>query len=205
MWTKYVLWEERLNDDGKEFNIFSIITMLGSYLPPVVCRNAHVKFTLFVLVCEKWCQTHIALCCFDLSSSYVLCTQCCQCFSRLSILDCAFAFIQHLSTKRSDALYPYTVGKYTFICASSITGRKKQALGRLFWPVSKRVQINFIFTDDVRIMCFYCNIKKSRRTAKLSEKSRNKHDSNGVFYYVRTYTVLFLTVALNESGTSKAL
>ena len=40
-------------------------------------------------------------------------------------------------------------------------------------------------------MCFYWNIKKSRRTAKLSEKSWNKHDSNGVFYHVRTYNILF--------------
>ena len=102
-------------------------------------------------------------------------------------------------------IYPYTVENIHFIFTSSRTGRKKQALGKLFWSVSQRVQINFIFTDDVRIMCFYCNIKKSRRTAKLSEKSRNKHDSNGVFYHVRTYSVPFLTVALNESGTSKTL
>ena len=107
MWTKYVLWEERLNDDGQEFNIFRIITMFGSFLPSVVCRNADVIITLFVFVCEQWCQTHILLCCFDLSSSYVLCTQCCQCFSRLSILDCAFAFIQHLSTKPSDTLLQF--------------------------------------------------------------------------------------------------
>ena len=128
MWTKYVLWEERLSDDGKEFNIFRIITMFGSFLPSVVCRNADVIITLFVLVCEQWCQTHIVLCCFVLSSSYVLCTQCCQCFSRLSIIDCAFAFIQHLSTNEvihcynlyathdviAYTIYPYTVGKYTF-------------------------------------------------------------------------------------------
>ena len=86
---------------------FRIITMFGSFLPSVVCRNAHVIITLFVLACEQWCQTHIVLCCFDLSSSYVLCTQCCQCFSRLSIIDCAFAFIQHLSTKRSDTLLKF--------------------------------------------------------------------------------------------------
>jgi hypothetical protein len=52
--------QERLSDDGKEFNIFRIITMFGSFLPSVVCRNADVIITLFVLVCEKWCQTHIA-------------------------------------------------------------------------------------------------------------------------------------------------
>jgi hypothetical protein len=31
-------------------------------LPPVVCRRAHVLFTLFVFVCVKWYSTHIDLC-----------------------------------------------------------------------------------------------------------------------------------------------
>jgi len=44
---------------------FRIKTMFGSFLPPVVCRMAHVLFTLFVFVCLKWCPTHIVLCfCF---------------------------------------------------------------------------------------------------------------------------------------------
>ena len=30
-------------------------TMLGSSLPPVVCRRAYVLFTLFVFVCMWWC------------------------------------------------------------------------------------------------------------------------------------------------------
>ena len=117
----------------------------------------------------------------------------------------AISFPYKLHTKSLHIQYIRTLSENIhFILTSSITGRKKQALGKIFWPVSQRVQINFIFTDDVRIMCFYCNIKKSRRTAKLSEKSRNKHDYDGVFYHVRTYTVPFLAVALNESGTSKA-
>jgi hypothetical protein len=32
-------------------NDFHIITMLGSPSPPVVCRSAHVLFTLIVFVC----------------------------------------------------------------------------------------------------------------------------------------------------------
>ena len=32
-------------------NDFNIKTMFGSSFPPVVCRRAHVKFTLFVFVC----------------------------------------------------------------------------------------------------------------------------------------------------------
>ena len=48
----------------------------------------------------------------------------------------------------------------------------------LFWPVSQRVQINFIFTDNERILNLLCNVKMSKTTAKLSEKSRNKRRSD---------------------------
>ena len=36
--------------------------MFGLSLPPVVCRRAHVLFTLFVLACALWCPTHTVLC-----------------------------------------------------------------------------------------------------------------------------------------------
>ena len=39
------------------------------------------------------------------------------------------------------------------------------------------MQINFIFNDNVRIFYLSCNIKKSKTTAKLSEKSWNKRCS----------------------------
>ena len=38
--------------------------MLGSFLP-VVCRRAHVLFTLFVFVCVSWCATYcVVIFCF---------------------------------------------------------------------------------------------------------------------------------------------
>jgi hypothetical protein len=44
---------------------FHIKTMFGSSLLPVVCRRAHVLFTLFVFVYVWWCPTHIVVCfCF---------------------------------------------------------------------------------------------------------------------------------------------
>ena len=60
---------------GCSYN-FSIKTMFGSSLPPVVCKRTHVLFTSFMFVCVSWCPTHIVLCCFllCLSSSCVLCT-----------------------------------------------------------------------------------------------------------------------------------
>ena len=52
------------------------------------------------------------------------------------------------------------------------------------------VQINFIFNDNVHILCLSCNIKKSKTTAKLSENSWNKRCSkrfqknvSAIFYY----------------------
>ena len=49
----------------------------GSYSPPVVCRKAHVLFTLYVIVCVQCCPTHIVLC-FLFLFVFVLCTICCQ-------------------------------------------------------------------------------------------------------------------------------
>ena len=57
--------------------------MFGQCLPPVVCRRAHVLFTLFVFVCVQWCPTHIVLYfLFCLSWSCVLCVA--------SFFDCLF-------------------------------------------------------------------------------------------------------------------
>ena len=36
--------------------------MIGTFFSPVVCRMAHILFTLSVFVCVEWCPTHIVLC-----------------------------------------------------------------------------------------------------------------------------------------------
>jgi hypothetical protein len=47
------------------------------------------------------------------------------------------------------------------------------------WSVSERVQINSIFTDNVRLLRLSCNAKKSPKTnTKLSQKSRNNRRFN---------------------------
>ena len=53
---------------------FCIKNDVGSSLPPVVCRRAHVLYTLFVFVCVQWCSAHFVLCfcCCCLSSYCVL-------------------------------------------------------------------------------------------------------------------------------------
>jgi len=46
-----------------------------------------------------------------------------------------------------------------------------------FYPVSQRVQRNFIFADNLRILYLSCTVKKSKTTAKLSKKIRNNRRS----------------------------
>jgi len=68
--------------------------MFGSSLPPVVCRSAHVLFTLFVFVCVEWCPTHMVFCfLFCFSSS---CVPYCASFSGLSIFYCPFGILLRL-------------------------------------------------------------------------------------------------------------
>ena len=50
---------------------------LGSSLLPVVCRRAHVLFTLFVFICAQWCVANIVLC--FMLFFFVLCALFCQC------------------------------------------------------------------------------------------------------------------------------
>jgi len=49
------------------------------------------------------------------------------------------------------------------------TGRKA-SLWWAFLPVSQRVQINFIFNDNVRILSLTCNIKKSKHNCQIVYK-----------------------------------
>jgi len=73
---------------------FRIKTMFVSSLPPVICRRAHVLFTLFDLVCVLWCPTHIVLCfCFV---CIVSCVPYVASFSGMSILDCSFGILLRL-------------------------------------------------------------------------------------------------------------
>jgi hypothetical protein len=44
---------------------------------------------------------------------------------------------------------------------------QKRTFGKFFNPVSQRVQMNFIFSDNVHILCLSCNVKKLKSTAKL--------------------------------------
>ena len=52
--------------------------------------------------------------------------------------------------------------------------------------------MHFIFNDNVRILCLYCNVKKSEKLSALNKKDRNNRHSSpfinivkGVFFVVR--------------------
>ena len=69
--------------------------------------------------------------------------------------------------------------------------------------------MNFIFSDNVRILCLSCNVRQLKTTAKLSKKSKNKCCFNP-FLFVSSVTsalLLFpiLTVAPHGSGTRKTI
>ena len=56
--------------------------------------------------------------------------------------------------------YTYIVGKYKIYLYELQKQAEQRAFGELFMPVSQRVQMNFIFDDNVRILCLSCNVKK---------------------------------------------
>ena len=60
----------------------------------------------------------------------------------------------------------YIVGKYKKLFVRALETDR-----RAFLAVLQRVQINFIFNDNVCILCLSCNIKKSKTTAKFSDNS----------------------------------
>ena len=73
-----------------------------------------------------------------------------------------------------------------------------------FFYFSGQCKLILYLSTMYRIFCSSWNGKKSKITAKLSDKRRDKRSSNhfqkGVIYHVRVYTVAFLTTTLHESG-----
>jgi hypothetical protein len=61
-------------------------------------------------------------------------------------------------------------------------------LCELFCPLSQRVQINYIFSDNVRMLCLSCNVKKLKANCqKIAETIVVLIVYNGVFFDVRVY------------------
>ena len=71
--------------------------------------------------------------------------------------------------KKIDNIIIYIVKNIKFIYTS---------FDEFFLPVSQRVEMNYIFSDNVRILYLSCYFKSPKETAKLSKKSRNKRCFN---------------------------
>jgi uncharacterized membrane protein len=46
--------------------------------------------------------------------------------------------------------------------------------GELFRPVSQRVQMNFIFNDNIRILCLSCNVTKVGKLVRFKQKGQKQ-------------------------------
>ena len=64
----------------------------------------------------------------------------------------------------------YIVSKYKIYLYELQKQAEQRAFGELFRPVSQRVQMNFIFSDNVRILCLSCNVGKLVRFKQKGQK-----------------------------------
>ena len=70
--------------------------------------------------------------------------------------------------------YTYIVGKYKIYLYELQKQAEQRAFGELFRPVSQRVQMNFIFNDNVRILCLSCNVKKVGKLVRFKQKGQKQ-------------------------------
>ena len=70
--------------------------------------------------------------------------------------------------------YMYIVGKYKIYLYELQKQAEQRAFGELFRPVSQRVQMNFIFNDNVCILCLSCNVKKVGKLVRFKQKGQKQ-------------------------------
>ena len=70
--------------------------------------------------------------------------------------------------------YTYIVGKYKIYLYELQKQAEQRAFVELFRPVSQRVQINFIFNDNVRILCLSYNVKKVGKLVRFKQKGQKQ-------------------------------
>jgi hypothetical protein len=64
--------------------------------------------------------------------------------------------------------------------------------GKLFRPVSQRVQMHFISNDNVRILCLSCNVKKVGKLVRFKQKGQKQASflTNMLYEYIFALFVL---------------
>ena len=85
-----------------------------------------------------------------------------------------FHIINRYEKKFINIQYKYIVGKYKIYLYELQKQAEQRALGELFRPVSQRVQMNFIFNDNVRILCLSCNVKKVGKLVRFKQKGQKQ-------------------------------
>ena len=70
--------------------------------------------------------------------------------------------------------YTYIVGKYKIYLYELQKQTEQRVFGELFRPVSQRVQMNFIFNDNVRILCLSCKVKKVGKLVRFKQKEQKQ-------------------------------
>ena len=70
--------------------------------------------------------------------------------------------------------YTYIVCKYKISLYKLQKQAEQRAFGKLFRSVLQRVQMNFIFNDNVRILCLSCNVKKVGKLVRFKQKRQKQ-------------------------------
>ena len=83
--------------------------------------------------------------------------------------------------KKIDNIIIYIVENIKFIYTS---------FDKFFLPVSQRVEMNYIFFDNVRTFYLSCYFKSPKETVKSSKKSRNRRCSNRFWFVFSVKSVL---------------
>ena len=92
--------------------------------------------------------------------------------------------------------YTYIVGKYKIYLYELQKQAEQRAFIELFRPVSQRVQMNFTFKHNVRMLCLSCNVKKVGKLVRFRQKGQKQalflafiNVVKGVFFVVRATLV----------------
>ena len=85
-----------------------------------------------------------------------------------SYLYCIILVLRSETRDKINRQYTYIVENIKFIYTS---------FDEFFVPVSQRVEMNYIFSDNIRILYLSWYVKSPKGTVKLSKKSRNKRRS----------------------------
>jgi hypothetical protein len=81
------------------------------------------------------------------------------------------------------------------------TTLRRRAIGELFRPVTQWVQMNFIFNDNVRILCLSCNVKKVGKLVRFKQKGLailpvSKARTNKFYIYRQCTYIVYILILL---------